>query len=231
MAYQGEYFVERYGSATAEATPPVKRMLEKGVRVSAGTDATRVASYNPWVSLSWLVTGSTIGGLQLYPQRNCLDRETALRMWTENVTWFSNEEGRRGRIEKGQLADLIVPSKDYFSVPEDEISFLTSDLTVVGGRVVYGAADFASLDDNPLPPAMPDWSPTRSFKGYGAWGDHDRAGRNSLHPARYRAMVACACASACALHGHAHARAWASKAPVSDLKGFFGALGCSCWAV
>ena len=71
MAYQGEYFVERYGHGAAEATPPVARMLEKGVNVSAGTDATRVASYNPWVSLSWLVTGKTVGGMQLYPQRNC----------------------------------------------------------------------------------------------------------------------------------------------------------------
>jgi len=230
MAYQGEYFVERYGAKAAEASPPFKRILERGVKVSAGTDATRVASYNPWVSLSWMVTGKTVGGLQLYPQRNLLDRETALRMWTENVAWFSNEEGRRGRIQAGQLADFIVPSKDYFGVPEDEISFLTSHLTVVGGRVVYGEGDFAALDDKPLPPAMPDWSPTRLFKGYGAWGEPEGAGKNSLYP-RYQAMASCACATACGLHGHDHARAWASTTPVSDLQGFFGALGCSCWAV
>jgi hypothetical protein len=230
MAYQGEYFVERYGAAAAEATPPMARMLEKGVKVSAGTDATRVASYNPWVSLSWMVTGRTVGGLSLYPRRNCLDRETALRMWTENVAWFSNEEGRRGRIEKGQFADLIVPSQDYFGVPEDEISFLTADLTMVGGRVVYGAADFAPLDENPPPPAMPDWSPARRFKGYGAWGEPEGAGRNSLQPARYRA-VGCGCASACGLHGHDHAGAWASSLPAANLRSFFGALGCSCWAV
>ncbi|MGB5954455.1 amidohydrolase [Pseudomonas sp.] len=231
MAYQGEYFVERYGARAAEATPPVKRILESGVKVSAGTDATRVASYNPWVSLSWMVTGKTVGGLGLYPRANLLDRETALRMWTENVAWFSNEEGKRGRIQAGQFADLIVPSKDYFTVPEDEISFLTSDLTVVGGRMVYGAGDFAPLDDNPLPPAMPDWSPTRTFKGYGAWGEPDGAGRNSLAPLRAQAAASCGCASSCGLHGHDHARAWASNAPVSDAKSFFGALGCSCWAV
>jgi predicted amidohydrolase YtcJ len=231
MAYQGEYFVERYGARAAEATPPVKRILEKGVKVSAGTDATRVASYNPWVSLSWMVTGKTVGGLNLYPQKNLLDRETALRMWTENVAWFSNEEGKRGRIQAGQFADLIVPNKDYFSVPEDEISFLTSDLTVVGGRVVYGAGLFAPLDDNPLPPAMPDWSPARTFKGYGAWGDPENAGRNSLAPLRAQAAASCGCASHCGLHGHDHAGAWGSHAPVSDPRSFFGALGCSCWAV
>ena len=230
MAYQGEYFIERYGARAAEATPPVKRILEKGVKVSAGTDATRVASYNPWVSLSWMITGKTVGGTQMYPQRNLLNRETALRMWTENVAWFSNEEGQRGRISVGQLADFIVPSKDFFKVPEDEISFLSSHLTVVGGRVVYGEGEFAQHDDNPLPPAMPDWSPTRLFGGYAGWGDPEGAGKNSLNPARYRSMAAaCGCGTSCGMHGHSHADAWASNVPASDPKSFFGALGCSCW--
>jgi predicted amidohydrolase YtcJ len=228
MAYQGEYFVERYGVGAAEATPPVARMLEKGVKVSAGTDATRVASYNPWVSLSWMITGRTVGGMAIYPRRNCLDRETALRMWTENVTWFSNEEGKKGRIEKGQFADLIVPDKDFFACAEEEISFLTSDLTMVGGKIVYGAGTFAALDENEVPPAMPDWSPVRSFKGYAAWGEPEGAGKNSLHR---RLISSCGCANDCNVHGHTHANAWGSKAPVSDLKSFWGALGCACWAV
>jgi predicted amidohydrolase YtcJ len=229
LAYQGEYFVERYGPGAAQATPPIARMLEKGVKVSAGTDATRVASYNPWVSLSWMITGKTVGGMQIYPRSNCLDRETALRMWTENVTWFSNEEGKKGRIEAGQFADLIVPDKDFFACAEDEISFLTSELTMVGGKIVWGAGQFAPLDDNPVPPAMPDWSPVRTFKGYAAWGEPEGAGKNSL-AVRRMAMASCGCASRCGLHGHDHAGAWTSKLPVSDLKGFFGALGCSCWA-
>ncbi|MGY3586275.1 putative amidohydrolase YtcJ [Bradyrhizobium sp. USDA 4341] len=227
MAYQGEYFVERYGYGAAEATPPVKKMLDKGVKVSAGTDATRVASYNPWVSLAWLVTGMTVGGLRLYPPRNCLDRETALRMWTENVTWFSNEEGKKGRIEVGQLADLIVPDRDYFSCSEAEIADTSSDLTVVGGRIVYGAGDFKALDTNAPPPAMPDWSPVRSFGGYGNWVGSD----GKAKAIQSQAMQMCGCASACGVHGHDHARAWTGKLPVSDLKSFWSALGCACWAV
>ncbi|MBB4008493.1 amidohydrolase [Allorhizobium taibaishanense] len=228
MAYQGEYFVERYGLGAAEATPPVAKMLEKGVKVSAGTDATRVASYNPWVSLAWMITGKTVGGMHLYPRANCLDRETALRMWTENVTWFSNEEGKKGRIEQGQFADLVVPSKDFFACAEDEISFLTSDLTMVGGKIVFGAGDFAKCDESDVPPAMPDWSPVRTFGGYAAWGDPEGAGRHSL---RRTAIASCGCAQDCGVHGHDHAGAWTSKLPIADLKGFFGALGCSCWAV
>jgi predicted amidohydrolase YtcJ len=228
MAYQGEYFVERYGAKAAEATPPVAKMLEKGVRTSAGTDATRVASYNPWVSLSWLVTGKTVGGLRMYPQRNCLDRETALRMWTENVTWFSNEEGKKGRIAAGQFADLIVPDRDFFACAEDEIADTTSLLTVVGGKVVYGTGEFASFDDSAPPPAMPDWSPVRRFGGFAAWKNASGNGEAALQQV---AAASCGCATACGVHGHAHARAWTANAPTSDLHGFWGALGCSCWAV
>src|SRR5216684_724927 len=213
MAYQGEYFVERYGLAAAAAAPPFARMLSKGIRVSAGTDATRVASYNPWVSLAWLVTGKTVGGLRLYPERNCLDRETALRMWTENVTWFSNEEGKKGRIEVGQLADLIVPDRDYFACPEDAIADTVSELTIVGGEIVYGAGEFAHLDEGAPPPAMPDWSPVRRFGGYAAWDDRERSTAKAAMP-----RVASACGRVRARH-------------VRDFTSFWGALGCACWAV
>jgi hypothetical protein len=228
MAYQGEYFVERYGAAAAEATPPVAKILASGVKTSAGTDATRVASYNPWVSLAWLVTGRTVGGLQITPNRNCLDRETALRMWTENVTWFSNEVGKKGRIAVGQLADLIVPDRDYFSCPGAEIADITADLTIVGGKVVYAAGDFRQLDQPP-PPAMPDWSPVRTFGGYGAWGQPQA--QQAQRAMRLQAAQSCGCASACGIHGHDHASAWSGRIPVDDLRSFWGALGCACWAV
>jgi predicted amidohydrolase YtcJ len=227
MAYQGEYFVERYGASAAEATPPIKRMLEAGIKVSAGTDATRVSSYNPWVSLAWLVSGKTVAGFPLYPLRNCLDRETALRMWTENVTWFSNEESKKGRIQVGQFADLMVPDRDYFACAEDEIADTTSLLTMVGGKIVYGSGDFASFEEVEVPPAMPDWSPVRTFGGYGAWGDANAA-KSAL---AQRFAMSCGCASACAVHGHNHALAWSSRLPIADLKSFWGALGCVCWAV
>ena len=72
MAYQGEYFVNRYGAKAAERTPPVAEMLKMGIPVSAGTDATRVAGYNPWVYLYWLVTGKTVGGLSFTQSRTAL---------------------------------------------------------------------------------------------------------------------------------------------------------------
>jgi len=165
MAYQGEYFVNRYGANKARQTPPIAKMLEMEVPVGAGTDATRVASYNPFVSLFWLVSGKTVGGLSLYPEENCLDRMAALRLWTVGSSWFSGEEEQKGKITVGQLADLAVLSDDYFSIPDVQIKALESVLTIVGGKIVYGAGDFGKLTPAPLP-VSPDWSPVAKYGGY-----------------------------------------------------------------
>lgn len=222
MMYQGEYFVARYGAERAANSPPIRRMLDMGVAVGAGTDATRVASYNPWVSLAWLVTGRSLGGLAMYPRAHLLDRETALGLWTVANTWFSGEEGLKGQIKAGQYADLAVLSADYFSVPEDEIQGITSVLTVLGGKVVHAGDEFGPLAPD-LPPPMPDWSPVRQFGGY-----YTRAAATQRNTARMQA--ACQCASACGVHGHAHADAWRARVPVADEASFWGAFGCSCWA-
>jgi hypothetical protein len=90
-------------------------------------------------------------------------------MWTEKVTWFSNDVGKKGQIAVGQLADVIVPDRDYFACAEDDIAGASSLLTIVGGKVVYATGEFSALDDNPPPPAMPDWSPVRKYGGFAAW--------------------------------------------------------------
>ena len=158
MAYQGEYFVDRYGVEAAAQTPPIRRMLEAGCPVGLGTDGTRVASYNPWVALAWVVTGQTVGGRTIYREDNRLDRETALRLFTRGSAWMSREDDVKGRIAVGQYADFAVLSADYFRVPDAEIRDLVSVLTVVDGNVVYGAEEYSTLTPA-LPPASPDWSP------------------------------------------------------------------------
>ena len=186
MAFQGEYFVDRYGRQQAERTPPIGRMLALGVPVGAGTDATRVSSYNPFLSLYWLVTGNTVGGLNLYPEQNRLDRMEALRLYTVGSAWFSTEEGKKGSIAPGQLADLAVLSADYFSISDEDIKRLESVLTLVGGKVVYAAREFSKLAPPPLP-ASPDWSPVKYYGGYqqprdARAGAPDRAARSAIEP-------------------------------------------------
>jgi hypothetical protein len=176
MAYQGEYFINRYGAEAAKRTPPIRKMLELGIPVGAGTDATRVASYNPWVSLYWMVTGKTVGGGLLYPETNCLSREQALRLYTQGSSWFSSEQGGKGTLAVGQVADMIALTDDYFSVPEEKIKAIESVLTIVGGKIVHAADDFSGYAPAPLP-ILPEWSPTKAFGGYGAPLDISRAAR------------------------------------------------------
>ena len=214
MAFQGEYFVERYGAKAAELTPPIQRMLAEGVPVGAGTDATRVSSYNPWTSLYWMVSGRTVGGLALYPQG--LPRDTALELYTHGSAWFSSEQGKKGQIKVGQLADLVALTADYFTVEDEAIKWIESLLTVVGGKVVHAAGDFQRLAP-PTLPVTPDWSPVVKVPGH--W-----------RPAAPLQAQVHQCSGPCGVHAHGHQRARLSNVPVSDFQGFWGAFGCSCLA-
>jgi len=214
MAFQGEYFVERYGAKAAEMTPPIQRMLAEGIPVGAGTDATRVSSYNPWTSLYWMVSGRTVGGLELYPQG--LSRDTALELYTHGSAWFSSEQGKKGQIKVGQLADLVALSADYFSVEKEAIKWIESLLTVVDGKVVHAAGDFEKLAPPSLP-VTPDWSPVAKVPGH--WKPNAPL-QNQVHQ----------CSGPCAVHAHGHQKARMSNVPVSDFQGFWGAFGCSCFA-
>ncbi len=158
MAFQGEAFAQRYGAAAAATAPPLRRALDLGLSLGAGTDATRVSSYNPWYALHWLVSGRTAGGLLLRDGHDRLDRFEALRSFTNGAAWFSGEQADKGRLTPGYLADLAVLSEDYFTVAEERIPHLYSVLTVVGGRIVHGAAEHAALAP-PSPAPSPDWSP------------------------------------------------------------------------
>ncbi len=166
MAYGGEYFHERYGKVAAADAPPIRKMLEMGIPVGAGSDGTRVASYNPWPALYWLVSGKTVGGTQILADENKLSRNAALRLFTVGSAWFSQEETVKGRIAPGQYADFALLTEDYFSVPEERIKNIESVLTVVGGKIVYAAAPFQDAAPPPLPPVIPSWSPVAHFGGY-----------------------------------------------------------------
>ncbi|QIB52326.1 amidohydrolase [Pseudomonas sp. OIL-1] len=214
MAFQGEYFVDRYGSKAAEQTPPIQRMLAEGVPVGAGTDATRVSSYNPWTSLYWLVSGKTLGGLALHPEG--LSRAVALELFTHGSAWFSSEQGKKGQLKVGQLADLVALNADFFSVEEEQIKWIESVLTVVGGKVVYAAGQFGPLSPGDLP-VLPDWSPVARVPGH--WKPSAPLQSNVHH-----------CSGPCAVHAHRHGRVRTSSVPVSDYQGFWGAFGCSCFA-
>ncbi|WP_442587418.1 amidohydrolase [Pedobacter sp. AW31-3R] len=217
MAYQGEYFTDRYGVAAAAQTPPVKKMMEMGVPVGGGSDATRVSSYNPWVSMYWLSAGKTIGGQQIYTDTK-LSREAALELYTRGSAWFSNEQEKKGDIKVGMFADLTVLTADYFQIEDEAIKGIESVLTVVGGKVVYAKDDFSSFSP-PKIPVLPDWSPVALYNGYNG-GQLQPVVASTIH----------SCVGSCDVHGHAHEAVRKSNVPVNNYTAFWGALGCSCFA-
>lgn len=165
IQFQAEDFLANYGAEALKKTPNFRAILDLGVPVGGGTDATRVTSYNPWFSIQWMTTGLSRGGLPMYDDANLISREEALRLWTTGSAWFTGDAGRKGAIIPGQMADFTVLDRDYFAVTDAEIAKLKSDLTVVAGKVVYGAGAFATQDLNHIPPISPDWSPVILQKG------------------------------------------------------------------
>ncbi|SFO73202.1 hypothetical protein SAMN05428949_6374 [Chitinophaga sp. YR627] len=165
MAFQGENFVARYGKQAARNTPPIRQMLDMGIKVGAGTDGTRVASYNPWVALYWLSTGKTIGGHDYTANENKLDRLTALKLYTQGSAGLINQQGDRGTLKAGYLADLAVLSDDYLKTDAAKIRDIHALLTILDGKIVYGEGEFKAVA--PVQPkAMPAWSPVNFYGGY-----------------------------------------------------------------
>ncbi len=145
MYFGGEAFQKQAGEAAARRTPPVVTATEIGIPVGAGTDADRVASYNPFTALQWFLDGKTVGGVAIRGPEETPTRAQALRFYTLGSAWFSHDETKRGSLEPGKLADLAVLSKDFMTASIDEIGGIESLLTIVGGRVVYAAGPYAAL--------------------------------------------------------------------------------------
>jgi predicted amidohydrolase YtcJ len=143
--YSGDEVAHNWPEDVIRKAPPTKTMLAMGLPVGGGTDATRVAPYNPFWSLWWLVTGKTVAGHAIRGPQENLSRLQALRVYTIGSAWFNMHEDKVGSIEPGKYADLAVLSADYLTVPVDKIKDLVSVLTVVNGKPVYAAGDYQSL--------------------------------------------------------------------------------------
>ena len=145
----GDQVLKQEGAEAARRMPPVETAKKIGVVVSAGTDAHRVSTYNPFTVLQWFLDGKTASGT---PTRGLQDPETpsradALRFYTMGSAWVAREDDRRGSLEVGKLADLAVLSKDYMTVPVQQVGSTVSLLTMVGGKVVYAAGPYAQLEE------------------------------------------------------------------------------------
>ena len=130
--------VERFlGKATADRALPTKTLIDRmGLdNLGAGTDFP-VNPINPFLNIYIMVTRKDPNG-NVYGASEAISREQALRLYTSAASRYMFDEGRKGTLEAGKLADLAVLSADIMSIPEDQIKDIKADMTMVGGKVVF----------------------------------------------------------------------------------------------
>jgi hypothetical protein len=165
MALHGDGFIKTHGREKALLTPRLRQLVDSGIPLAMTTDAFRAATFNPWVGISWMVSGKSVSGSEVLAKDNRLTRAEALGLFTRTPAWFMNAEAEMGMIAPGHLADFALLDRDYFAVPESQIKSIASVLTVMDGRVVFGAQDYSTLSPA-LPEVLPVWSPIKHFGGY-----------------------------------------------------------------
>jgi predicted amidohydrolase YtcJ len=165
MALNGDAFIKTYGREKALQTPRLRTLVNSGIPLALTSDGFRASCYNPWVGICWTVSGKSVSGSEILAKDNRLSREEALRLYTLGAAWFEHQENEKGRIAPGNLADVALLSADYFTVHEDEIRNISSVLTIVDGRVVFGTGKYSNLSPK-LPEPLPEWSPIKYFGGY-----------------------------------------------------------------
>ncbi len=165
MALHADGFIKTYGVAKALQTPRLRMLIDSGIPLAMTTDGFRASSYNPWVGISWMVSGKSVSGSEALAKDNRVTRAEALKLFTAGGAWFMNAESEAGAIAPGYLADFALLDRDYFTIPEDQIKSVSSVLTVMNGKVVFGDKDFSGLSPQ-LPATLPAWSPVKYYGVY-----------------------------------------------------------------
>jgi predicted amidohydrolase YtcJ len=150
LYHGGEEYQKQQGVEATRRSPPVNTAEKMGVVIGAGTDAHRVASYNPFTALQWFLDGKTAKGTPLRGPEETPSRADALRFYTMGSAWVSHDEDKRGSLEVGKLADLAVLSTDYMNAPVEQIGNTVSLLTMVGGKIVYAAGPYTKWEERSL---------------------------------------------------------------------------------
>jgi predicted amidohydrolase YtcJ len=108
---------------------PIKTLLNEGIRVIGGSDCP-MEPLNPLLGMQTAVTR------EFFPKER-ITIDDALRMYTIEAAYSSNEDNIKGSVETGKLADLAVLSRDPRSVKSSEIKNISVELTILGGKVIF----------------------------------------------------------------------------------------------
>ena len=131
----GDLYLELVEAERAAASYPMRSWLEAGLHPSASTDCP-VTGIAPWPNLYTMVTRRTRRGVVLGPEQR-LTLEEALDAYSWAAAYAAREEGQKGRLVAGQLADIAVLNRDLFTLEPEAWLETRCDLTILGGEVVF----------------------------------------------------------------------------------------------
>jgi len=137
--HHGANLARVYGEEIAYRTVPIRSFLDAKLPISNGSDE---YPWNPFFSLWLMVTRTDGETCQQLGRAECVSREEALRIYTNNGAYLMRMEDRLGSLEVGKYADLLVLSDDYLRVPEEKLRDILPLLTMVGGKIVYSGSEF-----------------------------------------------------------------------------------------
>lgn len=136
LYYTGDTLLEVLGSERMKDAFPFKRLIKEGFKITNGTDAPGYIPVDPLRDISVCVVRKTWEGKLIAPEES-ISVIDAIRIHTINAAYTEFAEDKKGSIEPGKLADLIVLATDPFSIPPEEIRNIQVDYAIVDGKIVY----------------------------------------------------------------------------------------------
>jgi predicted amidohydrolase YtcJ len=160
----GDALNRTHGREKALQTPRPRQLVASGIPLALTADDFRAAVFNPWLAIGWAVCGRSVAGTDVLAEDDGLPRAEALNLFTRGAALFMNAETGVGMLVSVSLAEFALLNRDDFTVREDEIKSITSVLTVMDGKVVFGAQEYGALAPT-LPDILPECSPLKPFGG------------------------------------------------------------------
>ena len=136
----GRWAEKRIGPERIKTTYAFRSLIDQGARLTFGSDWT-VAPINPLLGIYAAVTRRTLDDRNPHgwvPEEK-ISVDEAMRSYTLNNAYASFDESRKGSLETGKLADIVVLDRDIFAIPPVQIPHVSVLYTIVGGKIVYRA--------------------------------------------------------------------------------------------
>jgi len=134
----GDYWVKLFGKKRIQRLLVTREWLDAGIHLALNSDYPTTLGYAPQMNMAVAMERRTAHNNVINEDQKITVQE-ALRAHTIGAAYAGFEEGIKGSIEPGKLADLAVWANDPYSVSAEELAAMTMDMTIMGGKIIYQA--------------------------------------------------------------------------------------------